>query len=80
MRIKKIRNKAIIEIEDNGTGITKNIGDKIFEPKFTTKSKGMGLGLSIIKNLVTNYKGKISFNSKKGETIFKIELPIHKNI
>ncbi len=80
VRIKKIRNKAIIEIEDNGTGITKNIGDKIFEPKFTTKSKGMGLGLSIIKNLVTNYKGKISFNSKKGETIFKIELPIHKNI
>ena len=78
--IDKKNSKAIIEIEDNGTGITKNIGDKIFEPKFTTKSKGMGLGLSIIKNLVTNYKGKISFSSKKGETIFKIELPIHKNI
>ncbi len=44
------------------------------------KSKGMGLGLSIIKNLVTNYNGKIDFVSKKGKTIFKIELPIHKNV
>ena len=36
----------------------------------------MGLGLSIIKNLVTNYNGNIDFSSKKGSTIFKIELPI----
>ena len=78
--VKKVRNKAIIEIEDNGVGIAKKNRDKIFEPKFTTKSKGMGLGLSIIKNLVTNYNGKIDFVSKKGKTIFKIELPIHKNV
>ena len=38
----------------------------------------MGLGLSIIKNLVTNYDGDIDFNSKKGKTTFTIELPIHK--
>ena len=78
--VKKLRNKAIIEIEDNGDGIPRKNRDKIFEPKFTTKSKGMGLGLSIIKNLVTNYNGKIDFVSKKGKTIFKIELPIHKNV
>ena len=74
--IKKFRKKAIIEIQDNGAGVPKTIKEKIFEPKFTTKSKGMGLGLSIIKNLVTNYNGNINFSSKKGSTIFKIELPV----
>ena len=78
IRIKKVRDKAIIEIEDNGIGISRKNRDKIFEPKFTTKSKGMGLGLSIIKNLVTNYNGEIDFKSTKGKTIFKIELPIYK--
>ncbi len=78
VRIKKNRSKALIEIEDNGIGISKKNRDKIFEPKFTTKSKGMGLGLSIIKNLVTNYSGAIDFTSRKGKTIFTIELPIHK--
>jgi len=78
VRIKKIRNKAIIEIEDNGIGISRKNRDKIFEPKFTTKSKGMGLGLSIIKNLVTNYNGEIDFKSTKDKTTFKIELPIYK--
>ena len=78
VRIKKVRDKAIIEIEDNGIGISRKNRDKIFEPKFTTKSKGMGLGLSIIKNLVTNYNGEIDFKSSKGKTTFKIELPIYK--
>ena len=78
VRIKKIRNKAIIEIEDNGIGISIKNRDKIFEPKFTTKSKGMGLGLSIIKNLVTNYNGEIDFKSTKFKTTFKIQLPIYK--
>ena len=78
VRIKKPRDKAIIEIEDNGIGISRKNRDKIFEPKFTTKSKGMGLGLSIIKNLVTNYNGEIDFKSTKGKTTFRIELPIYK--
>ena len=78
VRIKKARDKAIIEIEDNGMGISRKNRDKIFEPKFTTKSKGMGLGLSIIKNLVTNYNGDIDFKSTKDKTTFKIELPIYK--
>ena len=73
---KKIIKDAIIEISDNGTGIPSNLKEKIFEPSFTTKTKGMGLGLSIIKNLINNYKGKISFKSKKGETVFKIKLPL----
>ena len=74
--LKKTSKDAIIEISDNGTGIPGNLKEKIFEPSFTTKTKGMGLGLSIIKNLINNYKGKISFKSKKGETVFKIKLPL----
>ena len=74
--IKKTTKDAIIEISDNGKGIPNNLKEKIFEPSFTTKTKGMGLGLSIIKNLINNYKGKISFKSKIVETVFKIKLPL----
>jgi signal transduction histidine kinase len=66
---------TLIEIIDNGHGISKELGDKVFEPKFTTKTSGMGLGLGIVKNILDSNKGKIFFkpNSKKGTT-FKIEL------
>ena len=76
VRVKKNIRYAIIEIKDNGTGIPNSLKEKIFEPSFTTKTKGMGLGLSIIKNLIVNYQGNISFQSKKGETIFKIKIPL----
>ena len=76
VNVKKTTKHAIIEIKDNGVGIPSDLKEKIFEPNFTTKTKGMGLGLSIIKNLITNYKGDITFNSKKGETVFKIKLPL----
>ncbi|MBL6591506.1 MAG: GHKL domain-containing protein [Flavobacteriaceae bacterium] len=76
VQVKKINKSALIEIIDNGLGIPNELKEKIFEPNFTTKTKGMGLGLSIIKNLITNYKGTISFKSKKGETVFTIKLPI----
>ena len=76
VQVKKINKSALIEIIDNGSGIPNELKEKIFEPNFTTKTKGMGLGLSIIKNLITNYKGTISFKSKKGETVFTIKLPV----
>ncbi len=76
VQVKKTNKLALIEIIDNGSGIPNELKEKIFEPNFTTKTKGMGLGLSIIKNLITNYKGTISFKSKKGETVFTIKLPV----
>ena len=66
---------AIIDVSDNGEGIPSNLKSKIFEPRFTTKSKGMGLGLSIINNLVTAHSGKITFTYKKGKTNFRISFP-----
>ncbi len=54
---------VVIEVKDNGSGITKAIEDRIFEPKFTTKTSGMGLGLPMIKNMIDTYNGSINFSS-----------------
>jgi signal transduction histidine kinase len=68
--------QTTITIMDNGSGISPKLNDKIFEPKFTTKSSGMGLGLGIVKNIIESHGGIISFVSapKKGTT-FTIILP-----
>jgi nitrogen fixation/metabolism regulation signal transduction histidine kinase len=68
--------QTTISVSDNGSGISEKLKSKIFEPKFTTKSAGMGLGLGIVKNIIKSHKGKISFIStqKKGTT-FSIVLP-----
>ncbi len=63
-------------VSDNGLGVSKNNRDKIFEPKFTTKSDGMGLGLGIVRSIINSHRGKISYKSKsKIGTDFKISLP-----
>lgn len=65
-----------IIIADNGKGISEIDGERVFEPKFTTKTSGMGLGLAMVKNIVDAYDGSVSFTSKidKG-TVFKVKLP-----
>ncbi len=61
---------------DNGNGIDLENKSKIFEPKFTTKNSGMGLGLGMVKNIVNAYNGSISFTSDKNKgTTFTIVLP-----
>ena len=71
-RLKTVR----VTVSDNGLGVSKNNRDNIFEPKFTTKSDGMGLGLGIVRSIINSHRGKISYKSrsKKG-TDFKISLP-----
>ena len=77
VNIKKMFNNVIITVADNGIGIAKEDFDRIFEPKFTTKSSGMGLGLGIIKNIIENYKGTITLESQIGKgTTFTVSLPI----
>jgi two-component system nitrogen regulation sensor histidine kinase NtrY len=69
-------NNVIISVSDNGHGISEENKLKVFEPKFTTKSSGMGLGLAIIKNIIETYKGSITFTSEEGKgTVFKVTLP-----
>ncbi len=65
-----------ISVADNGVGIPDDFAEKIFEPKFTTKSSGMGLGLGMVKNIVETYKGSINFTSKTGKgTVFTVKFP-----
>ena len=63
-------------IEDNGNGIPEDKLEKIFEPNFTTKSSGTGLGLAMVKRMIEDYKGEISIRSKEGKgTTLMIILP-----
>ena len=65
-----------INVTDNGIGIEEVNREKIFEPKFTTKNSGMGLGLGIIKNIIENYRGTITFETELGKgTTFTVSLP-----
>jgi signal transduction histidine kinase len=75
--VEKNYKNVLITVSDNGVGIeSKNI-ERIFEPKFTTKNSGMGLGLGIIKNIIENYKGTITFETQIGlGTTFTVSLPI----
>lgn len=65
----------LISISDTGYGIEEENLNKIFSPFFTTKGKGVGLGLSIVKRIIDAHNGKIDVESRKGEgTIFNIVL------
>ena len=59
--------KVVVEIKDNGSGIEPEILHKLFEPNFSTKSTGMGLGLAITKKSLDDMKANISFRSRIGE-------------
>lgn len=68
-----------ITISDNGNGISEEVAQKIFQPYFTTKSSGTGLGLAMTRKIIEFWKGEIWFESKEGEgTAFFIKLPVLK--
>lgn len=69
-------NNYLVEIKDNGSGISDDKKDKIFVPNFTTKSTGMGLGLAMVKNIIENANGSIWFETKEEiGTSFYIKFP-----
>jgi signal transduction histidine kinase len=69
--------KVIVSVSDNGTGIPEGLSKSLFTPNFTTKSSGMGLGLSIAKKYIESASGRIWFESvvDKG-SVFYFELPV----
>ena len=73
IRIKDEKNEATIEIEDSGSGVPKENLNKIFEPLFTTKQRGTGLGLASCKRIIEQHGGSIFVKSKP--SIFAIKLP-----
>lgn len=74
--IKKGEKNVKVYFSDNGIGIPKSIQSKVFEPKFTTKTKGMGLGLGIVKNIIDSHKGKIEYTTSEKGTTFIVTLKL----
>src|SRR5713226_6551542 len=68
----------VVEIGDNGPGISAEIKDHIFEPFFTTKGvgEGTGLGLDTVQRIVKKHRGNIQVSSKPGDTRFQVYLPM----
>ena len=76
VRVFSQNNFTHITVSDNGAGIIDENKSKVFEPKFTTKSSGMGLGLAMVKNIVETYHGSISLQSVEGKgTTFTVAIP-----
>jgi signal transduction histidine kinase len=76
----KEANDAIITVEDTGVGIPEEAKDKLFTPLFTTKSKGQGFGLAVVKRMTEALGGTVTFESHLGKgTKFTIHLP-QKNV
>jgi signal transduction histidine kinase len=77
---KKVGDKVLISVKDNGPGIPQKILDKIFQPFFTTKptGQGTGLGLSLSYDIVKAHGGELKVETKEGEgSVFIISLPAH---
>ncbi|MGD0996385.1 MAG: ATP-binding protein [Candidatus Bathyarchaeia archaeon] len=70
---------AIISVKDTGVGIPEEIKPNLFTPLFTTKAKGQGLGLAVVKRLIEAINGSITFESQVGNgTTFIVKIPIGK--
>lgn len=77
VKVKRNKNKALLSVEDTGQGIPLEVRDKIFMPLVTTKAKGQGFGLAVVKKLTEALKGNVTFESEIGKgTRFNIELPL----
>lgn len=76
--VELINKRINISVEDNGKGIPKEMQEKIFEPNFTSKNNGMGIGLTMVKKMVLDYEGDIILISEEGKGArFVISLPVN---
>ncbi|WP_188654035.1 sensor histidine kinase [Yeosuana aromativorans] len=76
VKVQSQNNNVVISVSDNGAGVLEENKHKVFEPKFTTKTSGMGLGLAMVKNIVEMHNGTISFTSQPNNgTTFTVTIP-----
>jgi signal transduction histidine kinase len=76
--VQRMLDMLVIEVEDDGPGIPKDMQDRIFEPFFTTKplGQGLGLGLDTAQRVVRMHRGFLTVQSRPGRTCFQVRLPI----
>ena len=65
-----------VEVSDGVPGIPEELKDRVFEPFFMTKGVGEGTGLYIVRRIVAGHTGEVRVDSKLGEAIFKVRLPV----
>jgi signal transduction histidine kinase len=79
IRTYKEANDTVISVKDTGVGIPEDVKGKLFTPMFTTKAKGQGFGLAVIKRMTEALGGTVSFESEVGKgTTFRVCLPLSK--
>ncbi|MCP4110045.1 MAG: HAMP domain-containing protein [Desulfobacteraceae bacterium] len=66
----------VVEVEDQGTGIDPEVIDRLFEPFFTTRSKGTGLGLAFASQVISAHRGSIIAENMSNGAMFRVKLPI----
>ncbi|MCY3999151.1 MAG: HAMP domain-containing sensor histidine kinase [Flavobacteriaceae bacterium] len=77
IKFQLLEDKIVVEISDNGCGINPELRNTIFEPKFTSKNSGTGLGLGIVRNIILSHGGTISYDSEIDVgTTFRIVFPL----
>ncbi|KUO75945.1 MAG: hypothetical protein APF81_01600 [Desulfosporosinus sp. BRH_c37] len=75
--LRQVNDKVEVCIEDNGPGLAASVIDQLFTPFFTTKERGTGLGLAVVKAIIHNHDGEIeASNSPQSGAVFTITLPI----
>ena len=65
-----------VTVEDNGPGIPDSLLDRIFDPYFTTKREGTGMGLALCDKIVSQHNGNLEYHRVAGRTVFEFTLPI----
>jgi signal transduction histidine kinase len=77
IRTWRVENLAELSVSDRGAGVPEDKLKEIFEPFFTSKAEGMGMGLSIARTIVDAHRGQISAeNPRDGGAMFKIRIPL----
>lgn len=80
IRVSVVKEKTVarVAVSDNGSGISQEAQEHLFEPNFTTKTSGMGLGLSIVRNIISNFGGTIRHETSETDgTTFYVEIPLY---
>ncbi|NIP49088.1 MAG: HAMP domain-containing histidine kinase [Gammaproteobacteria bacterium] len=81
IKTKIVADRYIIEFQDNGPGMSKDVLSHIYEPMFSTKNFGVGLGVPIIKNIIENHGGEVHYQSREGEgTTVTVSLPLQASL
>jgi signal transduction histidine kinase len=76
VRVTREGNQALLSVEDHGAGPSRALGEKLFDPFVSDKADGVGLGLSVSREIVQEHGGKIAWRREVGTTSFVVSLPV----